>query len=288
MTDAEIAGYMGWRGPGVYTQHQMRRVKALIAEVVMREREACAPAGRNQQAQHEGRNMSLLSAAASDEDGYTIRALRAKNEHLRAENEQLRQSLLALHETLEMTAKAGASYARDNEGLRDALILWSSRAEQAKDLLEAIGAGGVGKVEQPPVVEQVPIAYEFYNPATGHAIVDYSEHTHVGHLSADKGYVAKPLYTHPQPPVVEQKPVYAFRRRGQDSFCTCDFRRYKELSSKPDLFEVALFYTHPQPRQPLTDEQIEAALKVWFETEKPFEERMRAAFAAAHNIGGEA
>ena len=42
MTDAEIAGYMGWRGPGVYTQHQMRRVKALIAEVVMREREACA------------------------------------------------------------------------------------------------------------------------------------------------------------------------------------------------------------------------------------------------------
>ena len=47
-------------------------------------------------------------------------------------------------------------------------------------------------VEQPQD-EQRPVAYEFYNPATGHAIVDYSEHTHVGHLSADKGYIANPL-----------------------------------------------------------------------------------------------
>ena len=93
----------------------------------------------------------------------------------------------------------------------------------------------------------------------------------------------------PQPPVVEQEPVYAFRRRGQESFCTCDFERYKELSSKPDIFEVAVLYAHQQPeRHPLTDEQIDAALKAWFETEKPFTERMRAAFAAAHVVGGEA
>jgi hypothetical protein len=38
-----------------------------------------------------------------------------------------------------------------------------------------------------------PVAYEFYNPETGHAIVDYSEHTHAGHLTAEKGYVKKPL-----------------------------------------------------------------------------------------------
>ena len=81
--------------------------------------------------------MSLLSAAAQDEDGDIIRALRA-------ENEQLRQSLLAMHNALEMTAKSGAFYARANEGLRNAVIHWATRAEQAEEMLEAIGAGGVG------------------------------------------------------------------------------------------------------------------------------------------------
>lgn len=37
-----------------------------------------------------------------------------------------------------------------------------------------------------------PVAYEFLHP-NGHAIVDYSEHTHVGNLTADKGYTARPL-----------------------------------------------------------------------------------------------
>lgn len=37
------------------------------------------------------------------------------------------------------------------------------------------------------------VAYEFINKKSGHAIVDYSEHTHVGHLSAEKGYEKRPL-----------------------------------------------------------------------------------------------
>jgi hypothetical protein len=37
-----------------------------------------------------------------------------------------------------------------------------------------------------------PVAYEFLHP-NGHAIVDYSEHTHVGHLTAEKGYAKLPL-----------------------------------------------------------------------------------------------
>jgi hypothetical protein len=37
------------------------------------------------------------------------------------------------------------------------------------------------------------VAYEFYNPTTGHAIVGYDEHTHVGHLTAEKGYVKRAL-----------------------------------------------------------------------------------------------
>lgn len=43
------------------------------------------------------------------------------------------------------------------------------------------------------------------------------------------------------------EPVYAFRRKGLDDFCTCDARRYAELSTKPNLFEVRVFYTAPQP-----------------------------------------
>ena len=57
----------------------------------------------------------------------------------------------------------------------------------------------------------------------------------------------------------EQEPkgvVYAYRRKGIDDFCTCDERRYKELSEKPNLFETAVFYTAPPKRKPLTDEQI--------------------------------
>lgn len=42
LTDAEIAGFMDWRGPGAYTAHKMRKVKAAIAEAVAREREECA------------------------------------------------------------------------------------------------------------------------------------------------------------------------------------------------------------------------------------------------------
>jgi len=48
----------------------------------------------------------------------------------------------------------------------------------------------------------------------------------------------------------EAEPVYAFRRKGLDDFCTCDERRYLELKNKPNLFEVAVFYTTPQPAVP--------------------------------------
>ena len=40
MTDAEIAGYMDWRGPGAYTAHHMKRIKRIIEEVQRRDRES--------------------------------------------------------------------------------------------------------------------------------------------------------------------------------------------------------------------------------------------------------
>ena len=67
------------------------------------------------------------------------------------------------------------------------------------------------------------------------------------------------------PPAVAGEPVFAFRRKGLDDFCTCTEKRYAELSAKPNLFETRIFYTTPHPTQaqagavPLTDEQIEAA-----------------------------
>jgi hypothetical protein len=42
MTDAEIAGYMNWRGPGAYTAAQLARVRRIVEEVQRRETEACA------------------------------------------------------------------------------------------------------------------------------------------------------------------------------------------------------------------------------------------------------
>ena len=42
LTDAEIAGHMGWRGPCAYTERAMRKVKAAMLEAVARERESCA------------------------------------------------------------------------------------------------------------------------------------------------------------------------------------------------------------------------------------------------------
>ena len=48
-------------------------------------------------------------------------------------------------------------------------------------------------------------------------------------------------------------------------------------------------YTTPRQRKPMTDEQIDAAVKAWFENpivagRQPFAKRMRAAIEAAHNI----
>jgi hypothetical protein len=41
--------------------------------------------------------------------------------------------------------------------------------------------------------KQNVVAYEFLNEKTGHAIVDYTENTHVGQLTAGNGYTARPL-----------------------------------------------------------------------------------------------
>ena len=74
----------------------------------------------------------------------------------------------------------------------------------------AQAAQSAGEVERGDVV-----AFEFYNRATGHAIVDYSVNTHVGKLSADKGYEARPLvYAAPRQNVLDgSKPIPLWQAR---------------------------------------------------------------------------
>ena len=64
----------------------------------------------------------------------------------------------------------------------------------------------------------------------------------------------------------ENKPVYAFRRKGLDDFCTCDERRYNELAQKPTLFEVKVFYTIPPTAEQIEQETAEACAKVYLNT----------------------
>lgn len=52
----------------------------------------------------------------------------------------------------------------------------------------------------------------------------------------------------PTPQVSE--PVYAYRRKGLNYFCTCARTRYEELTTKPNTYEVAIFYHAPQLVKP--------------------------------------
>ena len=58
----------------------------------------------------------------------------------------------------------------------------------------------------------------------------------------------------------KQEPVYAFRRKGLDDFCTCTKERYEELSTKPTLFDVTIFYAAPVDAKAIRAEALEEAI----------------------------
>jgi hypothetical protein len=62
-----------------------------------------------------------------------------------------------------------------------------------------------------------PVAYEFYNKATGHAVVDYTRWTHRGHLTEKDGYEARPL-------------VYAHAARAQPAPSPADERAAEAMA----------------------------------------------------------
>ena len=59
-------------------------------------------------------------------------------------------------------------------------------------------------------------------------------------------------------------PVYAFRRKGLDDFCTCDEHRYNELAQKHTLFEVKVLYHSPPTAEQIEQETAEA-IAAYFE-----------------------
>lgn len=66
MTEAEIAGMMGWRGPGAYTQHAMRKVLKIVAEAKLRERAECAALCRSAAMQWRGSQHAAASAQGAE------------------------------------------------------------------------------------------------------------------------------------------------------------------------------------------------------------------------------
>lgn len=80
-----------------------------------------------------------------------------------------------------------------------------------------------------------------------------------GHADALDGYAEALRAALAEP---ETESVYAFRRKGvSDDFVTCSKARHDELSSKPRLFETAIFYTAPPRREwvSLTEAEMYAA-----------------------------
>jgi len=139
-----------------------------------------------------------------------------------------------------------------------------------------------------------------------------------------KGWTVQPLYTHPSPTVSVQEPVelemdgkqLTFGEALDEAIAATERSASKRLNTVLVAAKNAIYTTQPaaQPApvqepvawrvkwpaiggghkwimvdKPLMDEQIDAAVKAWFETEivagrQPFAKRMRAAIEAAHGI----
>ena len=108
---------------------------------------------------------------------------------------------------------------------------------------------------------------------------------------------------HQSQPQGEQEPVayyvmngaalfQLFRSKSQADALAYDLQKRHDLSGSPAHFHVVPLYTRPQPRQPLTNEQVKAGL---IDSIDFADQRERCAFnlgvrfaESAHGIGGEA
>ena len=173
--------------------------------------------------------MSAFSAAASDEDGDIINSLKGQ-------------------------------LGRANALCRIRL----DRIRELEAMLYAFGAGGVGKMEQPQdhaeqYLGMVPPGWKLVPvKPTRDMLTAWIKAAVVSNTTAPALYRAM-LAAAPQPPVVEQEPVLVVEK--EPDYMS---RGHFYEGSRPHINPMKVLklpigtklYTHPQPRQPLTDEQI--------------------------------
>lgn len=149
-------------------------------------------------------------------------------------------------------------------------------AQIVDDLIAALAT-------QPPAVQGEPVAFEFYNPTTGHAIVDYSRQTHVGPLTKEMGYEARALgYINPPPaavkpgdPVPLWQALEALDSLEESSRGDAPYNHFAAGLVRSALEQSA---TPPAPGQAVTLSNEDAA----YESEHPAAKRMRLDFEAKY------
>lgn len=238
--------------------------------------------------------MRAFSAAASDEDGDIISALREKlgraHALCRIRSDRIRELEAMLYAvgaggvgemerppvvkeslTVEQSDSDTVPVPRSLLGAACAAI---NRKQDAPRLLEQLRRYTTGDLSKPPVVEQEPVAelhscYKHEEPKQGCAwCAKAPSNTH-------------PQPRQPQPPVVEQEPVAVIGDVW--TLLWAGGGPIADIVKKHGLRIGDCLYTHPQPIQPLTDDKIHL---LWNETDDLID--FARAIERAHKIGGEA
>ena len=157
---------------------------------------------------------------------------------------------------------AFSAAAQDEDG--DIISALRARVADLEAQLYAVGAGGVGKPEQPqsvtnchqsqPQGEQEPVAYYVMNGAALFQL---------------------------------------FRSKSQADALAYDLQKRHDLSGSLAHFHVVPLYTHPQPRKPLTDDErqdvyAKAIKAISNDLSLSWRDAIVFGTERAHRIGGEA
>ena len=206
-----------------------------------------------------------------------------------------------------MSAFAAAASDEDGDTIRDL-------RRQVADLeaqLYAVGAGGVGSPvtagHHAQLLNMVPSGWKLVPEepiatmlnAWCEAETESSAHQHTSDVMR-AGYRAM-LAAAPKPPVTDQEPVaWQCRMRAKWGrsgewwpWQECNQEKAEDYKRVPCLndweYEARPLYTHPQPIQPLTDEEIERNWQFLHDEEgnPPDQHDFARAIERAHGIGGE-
>jgi len=133
ITDAEIAGFMGWRGPGAYTEASLRKIREIIDHVLRVER--ATPPSPSTAPEREYDPMTPLEAAALVGELERHRALASRPAEVDDDPPQWWHELQAAAEALDdagapLNAESVRKIAEQyRQGQRDAVAADRARRE---------------------------------------------------------------------------------------------------------------------------------------------------------------